>query len=89
MTGAGGGENEERVHRRKTVDRLTSIFTRWAKEPRMSSFAHALGYGHVQRILPEVERVVLVAGHVEPVAAITGSGTGCYVLYLCSTLVGY
>ena len=63
MTGAGGGESEERSDGLITVDGLTSIFTRWAKEQRMSSFAHALGSGHVRGISPEVERVVLVAGH--------------------------
>ena len=54
------------------MDGLTSIFTWWAKEPSVSSFAHALGSGHIQGISPEVEWIVLVAGHVEPVAAITG-----------------
>lgn len=54
------------------MDGLTSIFTLWAKEPTISSFARALGCGHSS---PEVERVVLVAGHVEPVAAITGPTT--------------
>ena len=54
------------------MDGLTSIFTWWAKEPTMSSFARALGCGHS---LPEVEWVVLVAGHGEAVAAIAGPTT--------------
>jgi len=49
---------------------------------------------HSQGVLPEVERIVFVAGHVEPVAAIAGppegewgaAGTGRCSYYLCTTV---
>ena len=73
MSGAGGGEGEKRQRGEHPWTWLTSIFTWWAKEPEVSSFAHALGSAaHSRRISPEVEWIVLVAGHVEPVAAIAG-----------------
>ena len=47
---------------------------------------------HSQRILPEVEWVVLVAGHVEPVTAIAGQrakGSGTeYYDYSCRVYTG-
>jgi len=43
MSSAGGGEGEKRLTDQTAMVMLTSIFTWWAKEPKMSSFAHALG----------------------------------------------
>ena len=45
MSGAGGGEGKKRLTWPMSMDVLTSIFTLWAKEPGVSSFAHALGSG--------------------------------------------
>ena len=42
---------------------------------------------HSRGILPEVERVVLVGGHVEPVAAISGRGHSTVELYSCAQVL--
>ena len=51
MSSAGSGESEKRLTGLVPIDVLTSIFTWWAKEPWVSSFAHALGSGAQPRNL--------------------------------------
>jgi len=51
MSSAVGGESEKRLTGLVSVEVLTSIFALWAKEPGMSSFAHALGSGAQPRNL--------------------------------------